>query len=314
MTPYTRCRNTPQDFRRMTSLNPDEFDLLLPLFEAAYAELLIEEEANRERPRRNAKGQGGKPTLATAADRLYFMLVYYRTYPLQVAHGQAFGLSESQTNRIIHRLAPVVEKTLGGTAPTRDGASLKKMLLKVLAAGIDPVAALDGTETPTQRPATEPRQTELYSGRSKQHAFKNLIFSVLGMVFFLSPTVEGRCHDKKLAEACALELPEGWICCMDSGFQGFELEGKGKSVVALKKPKGGDHSPSDRVFNRILSSHRVSVEHAIGGCKRARIIKDIYRNRLPYFKDHVMVIAASLSNFRIACRNAEVGQLLANCL
>ncbi len=302
MTLYESTRPNVSVFRRMTSLTPQEFDDILPRFIAGLADLATAEEAIRPRPRKNKPGQGARSRLESPQEKFFFMLVYYCTYPLQVIQGILFGLSESQTCRTIHRLAPVMETTFALTAPTRDAAALKAALLRAEAAGVEPVAAIDGTERPVQRPSSAAQQKDLYSGRFKQHAFKNLLISVMSMVIFLSETVTARRHDKNVADACRFILPKGWMLLQDTGFQGLEI-GDALDAMPIKKNKGCELAGWEKDFNRAVSSRRVSVEHAIGGCKRARIVKDIYRNRREGFNDHVMLVAVSLHNHRRVCRN-----------
>ena len=55
--------------------------------------------------------------------------------------------------------------------------------------------------------------------------------------------------------------------------------------------------------NRILSSARISVEHALAGVKRSRIVKDVLRNSKVGFSDRVMEIACALHNWRTASRH-----------
>ena len=96
-------------------------------------------------------------------------------------------------------------------------------------------------------------------------------------ILFLTNTVEGKRHDKKLADESDYELPLGSKLAQDTGFQGFKLE----NVVILqpkKKPKGKDLSDLDKHINHWLSSIRIRVEHAIGGVKRYRIVKDKIRH------------------------------------
>jgi len=72
--------------------------------------------------------------------------------------------------------------------------------------------------------------------------------------------------------------------------------------VSQKKPKGKSLSEDDRMLNRIISSVRIAVEHAIAGVKRCRIVKDIFRNTMPGMSDVVIEIACALHNLRLAIR------------
>jgi hypothetical protein len=50
----------------------------------------------------------------------------------------------------------------------------------------------------------------------------------------------------------------------------------------------------------------VRVEHAIGGAKRSRIVKDVLRNTKERFSDTVMVIACGLHNLRVRRRKRKL--------
>ena len=56
------------------------------------------------------------------------------------------------------------------------------------------------------------------------------------------------------------------------------------------------------MLNRIISSARIKVEHAIAGVKRCRIVKDIFRNTRPGMSDIVIEIACALHNLRVVMR------------
>jgi hypothetical protein len=60
----------------------------------------------------------------------------------------------------------------------------------------------------------------------------------------------------------------------------------------------GTLSIGEKFLNHVFSSSRITVEHAIAGVKRCRIVKDILRNTRIEFEDMVMEIACALHNFR----------------
>ncbi|MBE7467729.1 MAG: hypothetical protein HS114_01130 [Anaerolineales bacterium] len=87
----------------------------------------------------------------------------------------------------------------------------------------------------------------------------------------------------------------------DSGFQGFSLVG----VVMLqpqKKPRGQELAPEDKRDNQLIAQIRIRVEHAIGGVKRYRMVKDKIRNWKENFRDQVMETCCGLHNFRLDFR------------
>ena len=70
-----------------------------------------------------------------------------------------------------------------------------------------------------------------------------------------------------------------------------------------KKPRDGELTDQEKESNRLISSVRVVVEHVIGGIKRCRIVKDIFRNTKEKFDDLAMEVASGLHNFRSAHRH-----------
>ncbi len=62
--------------------------------------------------------------LPTAADRLLFILTYLKQNAIQEVHGQLFGMSQSNANKWIHLLHPVLNHALANQAllPARTAA------------------------------------------------------------------------------------------------------------------------------------------------------------------------------------------------
>jgi hypothetical protein len=87
--------------------------------------------------------------LPTPEDRLLFILVYLKTYPLQVVQGRLFGMGQSKAHQWIHVLFVVLRATLRTLrdAPTRSVQALAKRLGVAEA----DVAAM---VVPTEEPAT----------------------------------------------------------------------------------------------------------------------------------------------------------------
>jgi len=117
-------------------------------------------------------------------------------------------------------------------------------------------------------------------------------------ILYLSPTYEGRIHDKTICdeEQIGFDLPVGlWV---DLGF--VRLNPNNADVkIPIKKPKKRELLAEEKAFNRQVSSKRVKVEHAIGQCKIFRIVKDEVRAFKDDFRDTCMLLACALNNFKI---------------
>src|SRR5215467_11986496 len=68
--------------------------------------------------------------LPAPEDRLLFILVYLKTYTLQVVHGRLFGLVQGKANQWIHILLPALLAALHalGDAPARSLTALAQRI------------------------------------------------------------------------------------------------------------------------------------------------------------------------------------------
>jgi hypothetical protein len=120
-------------------------------------------------------------------------------------------------------------------------------------------------------------------------------------ICFLSAPYEGKANDKILAELEGYHLPPGSYLYQDMGFQGFVLADV-TMIQPKKKPRGGELTPPEKAINRHISSIRIRIEHAIGGVKRYRIVKDKIRLLKDGIRDTVMETCCGLHNFRLQYR------------
>lgn len=233
MLTYTKLKDNDTEFLAATGLTVAEFEQLLPAFATEYTQQYRSERTCEGQPRQRRSGAGVKGTLAADEDKLLFILVYLKTNPLQTMHGLLFGLSQPQTHVWIQRLLPILQAALHqlGYAPERDGAAVA---VSPLLADSAPELAIDGTERRRQRPADATAQTEHYSGKKKAHTDKNILLvnEQTGQVLYLSPTVAGKTHDKKVADEAEIVYPPNATLDKDTGFQGYEPDG-----VLTRQPK-----------------------------------------------------------------------------
>lgn len=138
----------------------------------------------------------------------------------------------------------------------------------------------------------------------KAHTDKNLVLvnSHSRQVVYLSPTCAGKTHDKKHADDANIRYPACATLGKDTGFQGYVPHGV-YCWQPKKKPKGQVLSVQDKTFNALLATSRIVVEHSLSGVKRARIVKDVFRNTKTGFSDMVMEIACALHNLRVHFRH-----------
>jgi len=226
MLTYTELKKNPRKLLTATGLNAEEFELLLPVFKEKIAAQSPADKTKAGKPRQRRKGAGPKGKLQTDEDKLLFILIYQKTYPLQTMLGLQFDLSQPQVNYWIHTLLPILKQSLVemGLAPERDA---NKVAENELVTESAPDLLVDGAERRRQRPKDPEKQVEHYSGKKKTHTDKNvlLVSCHSKKVVYLSPTVAGKKHDKKIADELAIAYPPGATLGKDTGFQGYEPEG-----------------------------------------------------------------------------------------
>ena len=117
----------------------------------------------------------------------------------------------------------------------------------------------------------------------------------------LSQTSAGKRHAKKRADEEAPTYPQDLSLYQDTGFQGYPPEPV-QTLQPQKKPKGQELTAEQQQENRLISRVRIVIEHIIGGMKRRRMVKDLFRNTKDAYDDLVMEIACGLPNFRVHYR------------
>jgi len=226
MLTYAILQDRPRECLAATGRTHDEFARVLPAFVAAYTVLYPPDKTWAGKVRQRQRGGGAKGILSQMADKLLFILIYQKTNALQTLHGLQFALSQPQTHYWMHHVLPVLQHalaTLGG-APERDASRVATSPLALAGA---PDGVLDGTERRRQRPTDAAQQQELYSGKKKTHTDKNrvLVNAHTTKVVYLGPTVAGKTHDKKAADAAQICYPTNATLGKDTGFQGYEPAG-----------------------------------------------------------------------------------------
>ena len=135
----------------------------------------------------------------------------------------------------------------------------------------------------------------------KKHGIKNLtLCDDNQLIYYVSATESGSMHDKAMADDYPIKLPPNSVLRQDLGFLGHRPEGV-LVEEPFKKPKNKELSFTQKIYNKMLASTRVVIEHSNSGVKRLKIIKDTIRVHSTEFRDTVMVVACALHNFNLSC-------------
>jgi len=127
---FTELQSRPLEFLDFTSLTLEEFQQLVSPFETAFhARMTAWRMDGKPRTARRFTVYQNCP-LPTPEDRLLFILVYLKTYALQVVQGRLFGMVQGKANQWIHVLLPALLAALRalGDAPARSLSALAQRL------------------------------------------------------------------------------------------------------------------------------------------------------------------------------------------
>jgi len=297
MSLYTTYVTDDAMFLALTGYTQTEFAKLIPEFEKAFLARMRTYCLNGKPRTQRAYVTYKNSPLPQIEDKLFFILCYFKTYPIEAVQAALFRMKQPKAQQWIDCLTPVLEQTLHNlqAMPARKMADLE----------LAPAASVyfhDGTECPIVRPSDATKQRTYYSGKQKDHTVKYEVLNTLDCkISFLSTMAEGKKHDKKLADECAYRLPVGSRLVQDTGFQGFTVTDV-HILQPKKKPRGKELTDLDKLCNRWISCLRMRAEHAIGGVKRCRIAKDRLRNWKTRFRERVFAICCGLHNFRLNFR------------
>lgn len=157
---YQTYADKSTDFLALTGYTREEFDALLPHFEAAFLERMRTHCVDgKPRGKRRYSSYQNSP-LPGSCDKLFFILLYLKTNNLQTVQGALFKLTQPKANQWIHCLLPCLEQALTAVdeMPAR---SMDAVTWETEAR----LYFHDGTERPIQRPKDAQQQGQYYSGK-----------------------------------------------------------------------------------------------------------------------------------------------------
>jgi Helix-turn-helix of DDE superfamily endonuclease len=155
-----------RQMKALTGLSQDQFDRLLPFFSAIYetTQQKAYEAGGDSGTRRRKPGGGSKGKLPTMAEKLQFVLSYYKTYPPCDVLGTQFAMARSKAHENLHKLSPILYDTLVhlDLMPYREWSTPEE--LKGALQGGERLL-IDATERAYHRSQEAVKQREHYSGK-----------------------------------------------------------------------------------------------------------------------------------------------------
>lgn len=270
----------PDTFRRLTGIEVSHFyeiaEKIRPLWEE----------------RRDNFEEGGREhSLQGHENHLLAMLLYYRCYITYEFLSYFFDCHETTVIRSVKRIEKISVQVVH--IEKKREISMKEAEWLIF----------DATEQPVQRP--KKGQKKYYSGKKKRHTVKTqYVIRPDGKICSVSRTYPGKNHDFSIyKDQKNRDRFYGVPKKTDSGYQGIQKYDR-HAEIPFKKPKNGELSPEQKLYNHRLSQKRTKVENIIRETKIFKILSDIYRNRR---KNHSIKtnIIAGLVNMKIEKRTMK---------
>ena len=284
----------------LLSLSVSEYEELLGVFSKEVSEKLRHYTLKGKRRKKVQIQEPKNSSLLGSSAKLKFILMYLRENPSQVFYAYSQGMSQSKVSEWVGFLLPIVEKSLsqlGYLASYSLEYTHKEEKSSYLAA--------DVVERQVPKRSCSLAQKIEYSGKKSAHTIKHFaLCDPMGYIHLLSPSFAGSIHDKTIWDEMKLQTA-GQNVLMDLGFLGAEQD-RIDVILPFKKAKNSALSKVKKQLNQALGSLRVIIEHAFGGVKRLRIIRQKIYLKTFETREQVMRIAVGLHNLRVTHRKALI--------
>lgn len=246
----------PKVFKRLTGLSPAKFKFLVAELEPRFKQANIKRLSQRKRQR---KIGGGSKFKLSAAQALFMILIYYRTYVFHVFLGSLFGIDESNVGRYCKRIEPLLAGIF--KIPERKIKISEQEILELL---------FDATEQETEK-----RPGSSWSGKANKNTIKTqIVVNPKGKIKSVSKSIKGSVHDKKLYDEAKVFTNIKVRRKADLGYVGTTCE------IPIKKQPNIKLTEKQKLFNKQFSKERIKIEHVICHLKKFKILSYKFRNRL----------------------------------
>jgi hypothetical protein len=291
-------QNHPQETRRLLGIDYGQLEQLLEL--GKLLEQKQKEEMEKTQKRLLKMGGGNHPKLSKE-EQIILMLVYLRHHLTFQLLGLLFHVSESTA----HNLFNYWQKIFEGKLPCSLLEQVKNLpeeaevILKDLT---DHELIVDSAEQEIERPSDYQEQKKYYSGKQKEHTFKNQ-FIVLPSGTDIVDVVIGEYGPTSDIKICRQTLNKFESEQQLIGDKAYV--GEAQISTPSKKPKNGELTTEEKEENKKLSSRRIYVEHLIRSIKIFRVAQERFRLHKSRYKS-VLLTVCGLVRLRIGSLILEV--------
>jgi hypothetical protein len=229
---------------------------------------------NRANRKRVYVANDGRPREVTALKKVLMSLIYLRHNVRHEVVGGMFRYSADTSENAFAEVVPIMRDIF----PSEKWEAEKKWNRKEKEWKPDEIdyVIVDSFETAVCRPSIDEKQKKIYSGKKKEHTLKTQILTdEKGEILEIDAGHNGPKADIKLYEEKNISK---WIEGKDFlGDKAYQSSRHPEIKTPHKKPKGRELSEEQKRENKVLSSMRIVVEHAIRRVKSFKILRKDYR-------------------------------------
>jgi hypothetical protein len=282
----------PKETKRLLGINAQQLELLIQHGEVWHQKK--QEEISQRKIRVNQPG-GGRSSQLSIEEQIVLTLIYLRHHLTFQVLGLMFEVSESTANNVFTYWQNLFRENLPSSLleqAKKEGENLEALLEDLAEYEL----IVDSGEQSRERPSDYQQQKECYSGKKKEHTFKNQ-FIVLPLATDIVDVEVGFPGPKSDINLCRKVLHKFHPLQKFSGDKAYL--GEAQIRVPLKKPKNGELNQKQKEENKKLSSVRIFVEHLIRLVKVFKVAQERFRlNKRRY--SSVLLTVCALVRLRIS--------------
>jgi hypothetical protein len=260
----------PKEAKRLLGISYEQFNKLVCLVKQLHQEQIEFKETQKIRI--IGAGGGNRPKLAVE-DQILLTIIYLRHNPTFQMLGIQFGVSESTAHYTFHYWQSILEQAL----PPSILEQVKKCpseeeWIKEIIASLELI--VDSWESNRERPRDYQEQKSCYSGKKKNHTYKNqaiilpkgedIVDVVLGELGPKSDISIWRKSQNKFLPSQKFRGDKGYV-------------GEAQIERPHKKPAKGELTKNQKIENTESAKQRIYVEHTIRVIKIFRVAESRFR-------------------------------------
>jgi hypothetical protein len=273
----------PQEAQRLVGLKYEQLKNLIAKTEELHREKQLKIESKKTRL---IKKGGGRKAKLSIAEQILLTLVYLRHLPTFQMLGIQFGISETTANDIFNYWFPNLRELLPASMleQVKKNESDYEIVKEILT---EFELIVDSCEQPRERPSDYEEQKKYYSGKKKNHTFKNqLIVMPLGKdIVDVKVGEVGKGSDINLWKERQKEFAPQQKFQGDKAYVGDEA-----IKTPQKKPPKKQLNLAEKEKNKELAKKRIFVEHLIRIVKIWRIAQERFRLNTRKYEQIVLTI------------------------